>query len=683
MKKHASHPLAPLGRFAIVIAALALAACGRSDAEPADPADPTAPPPPAVVVPDPDPQPEPEPGPEPEPNDRDPQLRVLHLSPDAPNVDAFVDGQGPAVSNLPFLSSTDTLTLPAGVVDLQVAAAGAPASSAVLSLDDVRLEEGGRYTAIAFGSVSALDGNVIIEDTQGLASNQVRVRVVHTAFGVGTVDVYAVDGASSTPIAENLFYGSTAAPLDIPAQSFVAGIDVDDDGSSDLLFNIPALSPGTNVNVFAVADGADVFLLAQLPGDTTVRIDPVEQGLRVLHLSPNAPPVIPVVDGTTFGQVSFSESTDYAPVGSATATLDVTLDSTLATSVLSADLELDLGKRYTAVAFDNVANLSATFFEDDAAGLLSGEIRVRAIHGAPSVGQVDIYAMDDDGGQALILENVDFGDVAAPLDLPAGAYTLGVDADDDALVDLMFALPNLDAGTLANVYVTEDASGAIFALAQLDGAITARIDAAQSQVRVLHLSRDAPNVDVFLGGARAISNLAFKQQSDSAAITSSGINVAVAPANAGIHTAVIDAAITFMPGRSYTIVAYDDVANIKPLVLIDDDGGIGQGNIRLPLSHVAPLVTRGDVFQLINGNAFGAQLVDDFGFGETQLPSDLPAAAYTIGFDANAIGVVAARFDLPLVTPGTFARGFVFNERDGGVSVLVQLPAATLVVPAL
>lgn len=632
--------------------------------------------------PEPEPNAEPSALPEPEPDVPQMGIRVLHLSADAPNVDVFVDGEGPAVQDLPFGSGTDVLELPAGTVDLQISATGASASSAVLTLDDVQLEEDRQYTAVAFGNLNALAGKVIEDSTQGLASNQVRVRVVHAAAGVGAVDVYATGSIGDATIAENLFFGSAAQPLDVPAEAFVAGIDVDNDGNADLLYNVPALTPGSNVNVYAVADASGVFLLAQLPGATTVRIDPVAQELRVLHLSPNAPPVTPLVDGNNlYNEIAFSQSTGYVTVGSDTATLDVTLDGTLNSSALSAELALDFGKRYTAVAFDNVSNLSATYFADDAAGLPAGQIRVRAIHGAPGVGQVDIYAMEDDGSQALILPDVNFGDVAAPLDLPAGAYTLGVDVNDDLLVDVIFALPELTSGTLANVYVTQDADGTVFALAQLDGDVTARIDAGTATVRVVHLSRDAPNVDVFVNGGLAITNLAFKNQSSTATVPASGLNIAVSPTTAGIFSAVINANVTLLPNKSYTVVAYDDVAQIKALVLDDDSDGLESGNIRLPVSHVAPLVTRGDLFELIDGNSFGTQLVDDFGFGETQLPPDLPAAAYTVGFDANAVGIVAVSFDLPLVTPGTFARAFVFNEADGSVAVLVTLPEATLVVP--
>src|SRR5690606_4560302 len=120
-----------------------------------------------------------------------------------------------------------------------------------------------------FGDVANLQAAAVEDSTRGLATGNVRVRVIHTGFGVGTVDVYAMGPGQPDPIAENLRYGTAAEPVDIPPEAFVAGVDVDDDGAADLLYAIPALPAGSVVNVFATVDGAGaVFLLAQLPGET-------------------------------------------------------------------------------------------------------------------------------------------------------------------------------------------------------------------------------------------------------------------------------------------------------------------------------------------------------------------------------------------------------------------------------
>jgi hypothetical protein len=609
-------------------------------------------------------------------------LRVVHLGPDAPTIDAFVDGEGPLITGLAFTEGSDALPLEAGAHDIRIAPSGA-GIDAGLAIDGVLIEEGAGVTAFAFGDLANLQASTVVDSTQGLATGHVRLRVIHTGFGVGTVDVFRMTDAGPEAIAESLRYGAASDPIDLPPDAFDVGIDVDADGAADLMFAVPALPVGNVINVFATVDDAgEVFLLAQLP-DQTVRLDVVRQRLRVVHLSPDAPAVTPLFDGAaSFGSIAFGSSSDYAAIGVAQGQLSVTTDGTPGTSVLDAPLSFEDGRSYTAVAFGRVANIGALFFEDDRSTLGTSEIRVRAIHGAPDVGQVDVYNVAADGTATAILNDVDFGGVADPIDLPAGAYTLGIDADNDASPDLYFALPALEGGTLANLYVTQDAGG-VFVLAQLDGSTTARVEQSESEVRVLHLSRDAPNVDVYAGGARVIRDLAFKSQSETLTVPSGALSVAVTATGAAIDTAVIEADLTLLPGRAYTVVAYADVANIQALVLEDERSGLASSDIRVPITHVAPTVTRGDVYELLGGGTtFGAQLVDDFGFGETGEAIDLPAGTYTIGFDAEANGDVQAIFDLPLLTPGTFARAHVYQEADGSVAVLVQLTDSVVIVPA-
>ena len=201
-----------------------------------------------------------------------------------------------------------------------------------------------------------------------------RVRVVHTASGIGPVDVYELPpGGNPVPLAESLRYGAAADPVDLPDVAFVVGIDANGDGQSDLRFDVPALTAGTIVNVFAVADGAEVFLLAQLDGGTTVRLDPSVTQLRVLHLSPGAPPVDAFVDGTIpadYPAIEFTESTPYTALATGSHSLDVSADGTADGAVISVPaLPLDEETRYTAVAIGRLPNISPIFFEDDGIGL--------------------------------------------------------------------------------------------------------------------------------------------------------------------------------------------------------------------------------------------------------------------------------------------------------------------------
>ncbi|HEY3499664.1 MAG TPA: DUF4397 domain-containing protein [Polyangiaceae bacterium] len=413
------------------------------------------------------------------------RIRVLHLSPDAPGVDVFVNGgEEAAVSDLEFPDGTPYLEVPAGTYTFDVAPAGTSAEDAVLSIEDVELAEGGSYTAVAYDELDSISALALGDDYARLENGDIRVRAVHAATGVGEVDIWNVtDPGNPAPLYENLDFGAAGESLDVPAGAYVLGVDTDDDAVPDLTFELPELAAGTVANLFAVADGSDVFLLAQLPDGTTVRVDPRAPTafLRVLHLSPDAPAVDVFIDGgddPAVSELAFPDGTGYLAVPAASYDIDVSPAGTSAgDAVLSIDdLALAADNYYTAVALDEVASLSALPLVDDYTGLPAGSIRVRAVHAAPAVGQVDLWNLPQSGAPAPLWTDVDFGVAGAPLDLPAGAYTIGVDVDNDASPDLTFELPALPAGAFVNVFAANDADGDVFLLAQLRDGTTARID---------------------------------------------------------------------------------------------------------------------------------------------------------------------------------------------------------------
>jgi hypothetical protein len=414
-------------------------------------------------------------------------LRVLHLSPDAPAVDVFLN-EATAVSDLSFASSTAFLQVETGTYDVHVSAAGSPASEAVLSVEGITLDEDMSYTAVAFDFLDDLQAMLLSDDLSALDADMIRVRAIHAAPSVGQVDIWEVSNPEM-PLAlyENVDFGAVGGYLELPVGPYTLGFDLDDDASPDVTFELPVLPGGTVANVFATQDAMGaVHLQAQLQDSVTARVDLVPMPdpssyIRVLHLSRDAGPVDIFADGAgpVVEGLGFATSTDYLELPASSYTFDVVPSGKgVADSVLAIqDLPLTQDTWYTAVAYGDVAGLGALALVDDYAGLADGDIRVRAIHAAPIVGEVDIWEVSDMDMPVALYENVPFGAVGAYLDLPAGAYTLGFDVNDDATPDVIFDLPALEAGTVANVFAAADSMNQVHLLAQLDGDVTARIDA--------------------------------------------------------------------------------------------------------------------------------------------------------------------------------------------------------------
>jgi hypothetical protein len=213
-------------------------------------------------------------------------LRAVHLSPDAPAVDIFLnEGKSAAVSDLVFGEGTGYLAVPEGTYRIDIAPEGASSAEAVLSVPGLELEKDRFYTAVAFDNLSSISALALVDDFDGLAMDNIRVRAVHAAAAVGQVDIWNVtDPANPAPLYVDVDFGVVGGYLDLPSAAYSLGFDVDNDAVPDLIFAIPALPAGTVANVFAVSDnGGAVYLLAQLPDGTLARIDPapsVAQGVR-------------------------------------------------------------------------------------------------------------------------------------------------------------------------------------------------------------------------------------------------------------------------------------------------------------------------------------------------------------------------------------------------------------------
>jgi hypothetical protein len=179
-------------------------------------------------------------------------VRVVHLSPDAPAVDVTAGGAVLA-SDLAFENATSFASVSSGTVDLDIALATAP-SSPLLSVTNLNLAPSSFTTAVAFGRASDLRALAINEDRTPPAAGDIRVRAIHTAVGIGTVDVYAVTADGNVELYDNLAFGAVGDVLEIPAGAYTIGLDLDKDATPDLVFTLPHLAAGTIANLFAVTD---------------------------------------------------------------------------------------------------------------------------------------------------------------------------------------------------------------------------------------------------------------------------------------------------------------------------------------------------------------------------------------------------------------------------------------------
>ena len=189
------------------------------------------------------------------------QVRVAHLAPDAPNVDVYVNGD-PVLTDVPYTTVSEYLSLPAGTQQVTVYATG-DTTSPVLDTP-VELAAGGAYTVAAVGLVAdgSLSAQVYEDDLRSPASGNAKVRVVHASPDAGPVDVVPRGGQA---LVAGLTFPEASPYAQVPAGTYT--LDVNAAGTNQTALTVPdaTLAAGGVYSAFAVgtvfADSLNVLLV--------------------------------------------------------------------------------------------------------------------------------------------------------------------------------------------------------------------------------------------------------------------------------------------------------------------------------------------------------------------------------------------------------------------------------------
>lgn len=131
---------------------------------------------------------------------------------------------------------------------------------------------------------------------------------------------------------------------------------------------------------------------------------------------------------------------------------------------------------------------------------------------------------------------------------------------------------------------------------------------APAKVRVLHVSPDAPRVDIYINGAKTFENMTYYQISPYLDLPAGSYLVEIYPAGQ-TNNPVLSQNVTVRSGRNYTVAAADRVEKLR-LVPVTDTTVIPSGKSKVRFWHLSPnapavdiAVADGDV--LFENIAFG------------------------------------------------------------------------------
>lgn len=198
-------------------------------------------------------------------------VNIIHASPDAPEVDVYVDG-AVALEGLAFGAASGWVALPAGDHQVQVTAAGTDIETAVIDAE-VTLEEGAAYEVAATGLLAEITPQIYPVDLSMIGDEgeeMARVRVVHTSPDAPAVDVAVKDG---DVLIENLAFPEASDYLEVPAASY--DLEVRPTGTTDVALDLPGveLDAGTVYSVYAIGHVSDGSLTVLPITSTTTAQD--------------------------------------------------------------------------------------------------------------------------------------------------------------------------------------------------------------------------------------------------------------------------------------------------------------------------------------------------------------------------------------------------------------------------
>ncbi|TYR76561.1 DUF4397 domain-containing protein [Rossellomorea vietnamensis] len=172
--------------------------------------------------------------------------------------------------------------------------------------------------------------------------------------------------------------------------------------------------------------------------------------------------------------------------------------------------------------------------------------QVRVLHAVPDAPNVDIYVNGN-----LVLSDIAFKDITGFMPLPAGKYHIDIYPAGTSVSTVISKKVTVEAGSI----YTLAAVGQGNKLQLLPYVTDPFVPHGETKVRFIHLSPDAPAVDIAVAKGDVIfPKVSFKQATDYLGLTPMTVNLEVRAA--GTKDAVLSVPnVSLQPNQSYTIFA--------------------------------------------------------------------------------------------------------------------------------
>jgi len=381
-----------------------------------------------------------------------------------------------------------------------------------------------------------------------------KVRVIHSSYDAPAVDI-RVDGQVAI---SNLAYGESSGYADVPTGTW--NIQVTPTGASTPVVIEADLPIEANKEYSIIAVG-DLASITPVVVEDNRSSNSSKAKLRFLHASPDAPVVDIKLDRGTgpavFSNQKFKDFTPYTEVDAGSYTFVVTPSGSSDEVFVFNPITVENGKVYTVIAQGTLSNkdnitFTARLFVDNNDGkasvdLVAATANVLVTHASPDAQGVDLLV---DG---IVVNNqpLNYPDNTGYLTINAGTRNIKVNPSGSA-ASVIDANLTLEANKNYSVFAVDIVSNITSLVLEDD--LTAPA-AGKAHVRFIHLSPDAPAVDITLtDGTVVFGNKAFKEFTDLTPLNAGNYDLQVRAA--GTSAVVLNLpTIALQDGKIYTVFA--------------------------------------------------------------------------------------------------------------------------------
>ena len=189
-----------------------------------------------------------------------------------------------------------------------------------------------------------------------------------------------------------------------------------------------------------------------------------------------------------------------------------------------------------------------------------GTSLARIFHAAPNAPAVDVYL-----NNMLVAQELEFAKLTDYMQLPMGQYNVQIYAAGDKSNPVISAMLDVPQGEVLTVAATGDMND--LKLIVLNDNSESGVIADGSTIRAVHLSPNAPGVNITANGVPLANNLKFREMTDYVTVPQGRYTINVTANSNNMSVLMFDLALmNNVIGTAYVL---GNLPNLMPMYVID------------------------------------------------------------------------------------------------------------------